>query len=242
MVLPVDRARLLAETGHHPFVRLTADPGATRAYLGGSAAAWGTSKARRRRWFAFGEPTAAVTLVAALVRRGELGAGDRVTLPLTDHAVVRRHLTVEKAADWLFRWTRHAPPPVAGTERVVALSAADHPEIDDLLDRAFPEAHTRPGDPGVRGWYGIRDGDRLVACAADRSRNGIGSISAVAVDPQARGRGLGRALTTVLARRLVAEHGVASLGVMVDNPHADRLYRRLGFTDALGRTSVTLAG
>ena len=60
------------------------------------------------------------------------------------------------------------------------------------------------------------------------------------MDPDFRGRGLGAALTSGMAARLRAEFDVVSLGVMVDNHRAARLYHRLGFTEVVGRTSVPL--
>ncbi len=93
----------------------------------------------------------------------------------------------------------------------------------------------------MRAWWGIRDGGRLVACGADRGRGGVGLLAAITVARDRRGRGLGAALTAGMTRRLLGEYDVVALGVMTDNPAADRLYRGLGFTDSIPRTSLELA-
>ncbi|HET9875804.1 MAG TPA: mycothiol synthase [Mycobacterium sp.] len=64
---------------------------------------------------------------------------------------------------------------------------------------------------------------------------GVGEVYIVGVDPAARGRGLGRALTSVgvaaLARRLAdAENPTVLLYVESDNTAALRTYQQLGFT------------
>ncbi|WP_231925469.1 GNAT family N-acetyltransferase [Micromonospora purpureochromogenes] len=87
----------------------------------------------------------------------------------------------------------------------------------------------------------MRDGDRLVACGADRSRGDVGFLAGLTVAPDRRGRGLGAALTAGMARALAARYDHVALGVYTDNVGAIRLYRRLGFTGTLARSSVHLA-
>jgi predicted GNAT family acetyltransferase len=55
-------------------------------------------------------------------------------------------------------------------------------------------------------------------------------LSAIAVHPEARGRGLGAAITAYLARAVVARGQVPFLHVFPDNPAA-ALYLRLGFRE-----------
>ena len=87
-------------------------------------------------------------------------------------------------------------------------------------------------------WYGIRDGDRLIACGADCTRGDVGFLAGLTVAPEHRGRGLGAALTAGLTRALAARYDVVALGVYPANTGAIRLYRRLGYTDSLALTSV----
>jgi ribosomal protein S18 acetylase RimI-like enzyme len=236
-----DRAQVLAATGNHPFARLTTTGGDLRAFRGHGVIAWTARWSRGSVAAALGEAAAAVRLVTDLARAGELSGVRRVNVPRIDHAALAAHLPVSDLDDWDFRWTRTPPPAQPLQERVHRLRTDDAQAIDALLERAFPGTHTRPGDPGVRCWYGVWDHGRLVACGADRSRGGVGSIAAVAVDPDEQGRGLGAALTAAMAQQVLTECDVVSLGVLTRNHRADRLYRRLGFTEASARTSASLA-
>ncbi|SBT39856.1 GNAT family N-acetyltransferase [Micromonospora narathiwatensis] len=109
-----------------------------------------------------------------------------------------------------------------------------------LLPESFPTTTSRPGDPRIVDWYGIHDGDRLVACGADRSRGDVGFLAGLTVATDRRGRGLGAALTAGMTRALFARYDHVALGVYTDNVGAIRLYRRLGYTDTEPRTSVHL--
>ncbi|MEV0004891.1 GNAT family N-acetyltransferase [Micromonospora sp. NPDC050980] len=104
----------------------------------------------------------------------------------------------------------------------------------------LPVADSRPGDAGIVDWYGIRDGDRLLACGADRSRGDVGFLAGLTVAPGQRGRGLGAALTAGMTHALFGRYDQVALGVYPDNVGAIRLYRRLGFTNVEHRTSIRL--
>jgi len=94
---------------------------------------------------------------------------------------------------------------------------------------------TRPGPflPGtieLGDYFGVFDGDRLVAMAGERMRlPGYTEISAVCTHPDARGRGLAGALTHHVARRIVDRGETPILHVRRDNHDAIRVYERLGF-------------
>jgi ribosomal protein S18 acetylase RimI-like enzyme len=95
---------------------------------------------------------------------------------------------------------------------------------------------TQPGPFALRtpllGRYiGIRDAvtGQLVAMAGERfCMRGHVELSAIAVHPDARGRGHGAALTAALARAAFARDDVPFLHVYAENP-ATSLYVRLGF-------------
>ncbi|MGH3328213.1 MAG: GNAT family N-acetyltransferase, partial [Streptomycetales bacterium] len=102
-----------------------------------------------------------------------------------------------------------------------------------------PRHSARPGDADVRGWAGIRDaGGRLLACGADtRSPAGLAHLASIATLPEARGRGLGTAVTAWLTRRVLAEQPLCTLAMYADNADARRLYRRLGYREEAWLTS-----
>jgi ribosomal protein S18 acetylase RimI-like enzyme len=115
---------------------------------------------------------------------------------------------------------------------MVPLGPADVPEM-----LALAEA-TRPGPFGPRtielGTYvGVRDGGtgRLIAMGGERFQlDRHVELSAIAVHAEARGQGLGAAITAYLARAVVARGRVPFLHVFPDNP-AMGLYARLGFRE-----------
>jgi len=80
-------------------------------------------------------------------------------------------------------------------------------------------------------FVGVRRNGRLMAMAGERFRiPGFVEISGVCTHPDARGEGLGAALTLAVARSIRAGGDEAFLHVLDDNENAIRLYRKLGFT------------
>lgn len=129
------------------------------------------------------------------------------------------------------------PPPVPGEEAVVPLGPADADAVTACLLEANPGTGARPGAPDDAGWWGVRDGGRLVGVIGATHRlgalDGRGSwhLHGLGVLPSARGRGLGAALTaTALRAGLGAGLAWVSLGLYADNAVARRLYLRLGMT------------
>ncbi|MGB2570645.1 GNAT family N-acetyltransferase [Micromonospora citrea] len=237
----VGRAALLAAAGHHPFARHVIRPGTRpHGWRRDDLVAWLLPSGTGPAGGAIGASAAAVDLFAVLVAEGALHPGQWVQLPRTDPQTLAGRFTVARLDEWDFLWTDTPPPRQADEERVVRLTAADHPALAALIDEAFPSTTSRPGDPGVADWYGIRDGDRIVACGADRSRGDIGFLAGLTVAPDRRGRGLGAALTAGMTRALATRYDHVALGVYTVNVGAIRLYRRLGFTGALARSSVRL--
>jgi GNAT superfamily N-acetyltransferase len=226
------REAVLAAAGDSPYARLNTH-GQVTGYLLPGTTAWVDLGPTGPVACAVGDPTRAAEVLA--------GSGAAwLHLPRATAAELS-HLRVTHRDDWEFLWTAAPPRPQAGEEAVTQLTPADEPDIAALLDDAFPETTTRPGDGRVVAWFGIREGGRLVACGADRSRGGVGFLAGLAVSPDRRGRGLGAALTAAVVRHHLAGYGVSSLGVLASNDPALRLYRGLGFTTGLSRTSVRLA-
>ncbi|MFC3501882.1 GNAT family N-acetyltransferase [Micromonospora krabiensis] len=236
------RDAVLAAVDHHPYVRhMLLREVEPRGYRRDGAVVWLLPEGQRPAAAALGAAGPALDVCADLVAEGVLGPGQWLNLPELDPADLAGRLRVAQRDEWYFLWTTAAPPPQPGEDRVVRLSEADQPALTALIDEAFPSTTSRPGDPGVVGWYGIRDGDRLVACGADRSRGDVGFLAGLTVSPLARGRGLGAALTAAMTRALLTRYDHAALGVYPVNVGAIRLYRRLGFTHTAIRNSVRLA-
>jgi predicted GNAT family acetyltransferase len=79
-------------------------------------------------------------------------------------------------------------------------------------------------------FYGIFDGDRLLAMAGQRMRvPGFVEVSAVCTHPDVRGRGFGGVVMREVIREIVESDRTPFLHAFADNP-AVRLYERLGFT------------
>ncbi|NUR71890.1 MAG: GNAT family N-acetyltransferase [Hamadaea sp.] len=237
MITPTltSRSEFLAATGGNPFVALTTSARLSayhrkEAWVWVSDGPWGVVTA------GLGAGADALALLADLHAAG-LTEGGRLHAPRVSRDAVLERFAAARFGEWDQLWSTTPPPVVPDEEQVEPLPADAAAEINALLDAALPESSSRPGDPGVRGWHGIWESDRLVAVAADRSANGVGLLSAIAVAPDHQGRGLGAAVTAALTRRLFEEYATVSLAVESDNARAIKLYERLGYTSGTARTS-----
>jgi ribosomal protein S18 acetylase RimI-like enzyme len=237
---------VLVATGHDAFARASLRRPLVRGWVVEGVTAWiGTDAEERMPYLsALGEPAAVAGLIGELLP--ELPPRQRVTLPRGTAALLPAWVGLDRGgADWDFRWLPGPPPPQAGEELVVA-DVADA-LVAQLLDEASPRASALPGHPGVRRWWGVPDGraasgGRLLACVADTSAaTGVGHLSSITVHPSVRGRGLGKAVTAALTRRLFEEGcDVVTLGTYADNTRARGLYDTLGFRDEHRFTSGPL--
>lgn len=140
-----------------------------------------------------------------------------------------------------------APPAVhAGEPRVAQLDlAVDRTDVDACLDVANPTTRTRPGAPDDAGWWGVRgpDGALLGVVGLSHRPGGTRHLHGLAVVPEARGQGLGAALTVAAARHAL-DGGApwVSLGTYTENTVARRLYARLGFVVDAENTGYRPAG
>jgi GNAT superfamily N-acetyltransferase len=231
------RDAVLAAAGHHPYVRLNTDGDAeVTGYAGEGVTVWVTRDHRGPVPSAIGDAARAAGALTTLASEGRLDGARRWHLPRLGPG---RPIPVTRRDDWDFLSTRTAPPPLPGEDAVEPVR--DEAAVEALLTAAFPTAFSRPGDPRVRAWWGVREGRRLIAVGAERGRAGVGMLASIAVAPDRRGRGLGAALTAAMTRHRLAVDDVVALGVMTDNAGAARLYRRLGFGEPLPRSSVEVA-
>lgn len=120
------------------------------------------------------------------------------------------------------------------------LTVADVPQMLDLV------ALTRPGPFGRRtiemGHYiGVFDGGRLIAMTGERLRlDGFGEVSAVCTHPDYQGRGIAKALVSVIGSEIVARGEVPFLQAYTSNAAAIATYRRLGFVPRRDLTFTTI--
>jgi GNAT superfamily N-acetyltransferase len=124
------------------------------------------------------------------------------------------------------------PPPLAGEAGIVRLGRDDIAKMLALVDAARPGPF-EPRTIELGNYVGVRDAatGRLVAMAGERFRLPLYvELSAIAVHPEARGRGLGAALTAHLARSALTHGATPFLHVFPDKP-AVSLYTRLGFRE-----------
>jgi ribosomal protein S18 acetylase RimI-like enzyme len=121
----------------------------------------------------------------------------------------------------------------------VELTAADVPEILDLIDRTRPGPF-RPRTIELGTYVGIRADGALVAMAGERLHPpGWTEISAVCTDPAYRGRGLATRLVRAVAHGIRARGETPFLHTAAGNRPAIRLYESIGFRL---RRHVTFAG
>jgi predicted GNAT family acetyltransferase len=129
-----------------------------------------------------------------------------------------------------------------GVQMVLAdlVAAPSHPDIVRLGEADAPMMFalatlTRPG-PFARGthslgeFWGIKERGALVAMAGERLKHdGFTEVSGVCVHPDARGRGLARALSIHVATRIRERGETPYLHSYANNTAAIRLYESLGF-------------
>ena len=232
-------AEVLVATGHDPFARSSLRRPMVRGWSGEGATAWlGVDPDDRTPYLStLGEPPAVAALLTELLP--ELPVKQRVTVPRGTPAQLPAWVGLE-GNDWDFRWLQAPPLPQSGEHRVAVVD--DEQAVKELLTASSPTASAQPGDAAVRRWVGVREGDELIACAADTSgATGVGHLSSIAVHPSARGQGLGRAVTAALTRRLFDEGcDLVTLGMYADNAVGRALYDALGYVDAHRFTSGPL--
>ncbi|ANY20441.1 Mycothiol acetyltransferase [Tsuneonella dongtanensis] len=117
-------------------------------------------------------------------------------------------------------------------DEIVALDDEDAPDMARLAKATEPGpwagATHRYG-----GFYGVREGDHLVAMAGTRMRpaTGFAEVSGVCTDPSARGRGFARKLMMRVMKDMIDSGQTPFLHSYSTNDGAIRLYRSLGFAE-----------
>jgi ribosomal protein S18 acetylase RimI-like enzyme len=231
-------AEVLLAADHDPYVRGRISRPEVEGWAGFGAVAWrfAYSDGSRAYLMTHGAPAEVARLLEALLT--ELRDGQDVTLPRGTGALLPAWVGLEKHADWDFRWTTTAPPV---QPREAEVEPVTDEEVAALLAVANPDAAAQPGDERVRRWVGVRGAAGLLACGADTSEaTGVGHLSSIATHPDARGQGLGAAVTARLTRDLLDEGcDVVTLGMYASNTAGRALYDRLGMHER-GYTSGKL--
>jgi GNAT superfamily N-acetyltransferase len=109
------------------------------------------------------------------------------------------------------------------------LAAADVPAMVELATLTEPGPfRNRTHELGT--FFGVFDGDRLLAMAGQRMRiPGFVEVSAVCTHPDARGRGYARTLMSAVMTLILSEGDTPFLHSFADNHSAIRVYNALGF-------------
>lgn len=123
-------------------------------------------------------------------------------------------------------------PPAARLHEIVRLSLDDLAALRRLY-AAYPANAFTADQLRFGVFYGVRDGSAIVAAGGTHAlgpRAGIAAVGNIFVQPQARGRGYGQALTATIVRDLLhANYRDVILNVAVANAPAIRIYEALGF-------------
>ena len=132
----------------------------------------------------------------------------------------------------IFKMLWHGAAPAGDDAIDVVPLTADHAGSAVELAKI-----TRPGPFGPRNlnlgeYFGIFDGDRLIAMAGERLAAGtFREVSAVCTHPDHQGRGLARRLMNKVIRRQLEGGETPFLHVMRSNETARGLYARMGFRE-----------
>ena len=107
------------------------------------------------------------------------------------------------------------------------------PRIDSLLAHSS-SAYLLSGDPSIRRWVGVVEEDRLVAVGAETAiAEDVPHLVSICTEPNARGRGLGRAVTSSLVADAFSRGAPeVYLEMYAGNAPAAALYRGVGFHEA----------
>ena len=160
---------------------------------------------------------------ASLVQQGEKVTffGLRPIDPPASLVVVERRI----AHQMVFANSRTSESSTA----IRLLDPRDVPAMLDLVEIAKPGAFG-PRSIELGDFFGIRDGDRLVAMAGERLKiNGATEITAVCTHPDYRRRGYSKALIDVLTRRIVDLGEIPFVHVSASKADAVTLHEGQGF-------------
>ena len=150
----------------------------------------------------------------------------RVTIPRNWTQV-----ELEKRSEWNFFLIDSTITPNQPLNHLVVELNSDE-EINSFIDNYAPDSSTKPGDPEILFWQGIRNpqGDLLSIGASVRWKSGPTMVVSIATAPSERGKSMAQEVTASLVKRLFdLGSPVVGLGVWAQNAPAIRAYERVGF-------------
>lgn len=128
--------------------------------------------------------------------------------------------------------------------RIESLGRADLADLEALYASEPGAVFFLPHMLDDGAFVGVREEGVLVAAAGTHvvsTTHGVAAIGAVYAALAHRGRGLGRAVTVAVARRLAERVGVVGLNVAASNQIARRVYESIGFVPLLTYDEAELA-
>lgn len=180
-----------------------------------------------------GEADVCGRLIESVAKRSPLRIYAQV---LEAHAPALRSIYDCKDLRRVVRMTRSAdggPLADASEHEVVQVSHADTADLIALY-RHYPDAFFEPYQLESGLYYGIRQGETLVAVAGVHSISeslGIGVIGNIVTHPDYRRQGLSVVCTRHLLTKMFERVPLAALNVNVSNKAARKAFSRLGFVD-----------
>lgn len=188
------------------------------------------------------DPAGSLELLADLAPG--LPAGLLITAPTGVAAVLRPVRPVAWSAS-LVRYELTDPTLLPDPDdRVAPLGRGDVGELQELYDHEPGAVFFLPHMLDDGAFVGLRVGGRLVAAAGTHvcsTARGVAALGAVYTAPAHRGRGLGRAVTAEVSRRLTGRVDTIGLNVLVSNVAARRIYDSIGFSPILDYDEAELA-
>lgn len=130
----------------------------------------------------------------------------------------------------LMQMVRSTPVPLeAAAQEIIPLGNADSADMMELTSLVKPSPFG-PRTHELGNFFGIRDGEKLVAMAGERMKvPGHTEVSAVCTHPDHLGKGYAAALMGKVIEGIEKRGETPFLHVRADNDRAVSLYERLGF-------------
>ena len=128
-----------------------------------------------------------------------------------------------------YQMVLHSEPRADDAVGTRTLTDDDVPEMMELIQLTEPGPF-RPRTIELGGYRGIFEGGRLLAMAGQRtSLDGYTEVSAVCTHPDGRRRGYAAAVTSTVARGIIAAGRTPILHVAANNTGAKSVYEKIGF-------------